>query len=136
MRVYADSSALLKRAVDEPERPALLAELNRLATGGAMVISSTISFVEVSRVVRLRLDSDAPERVVDLIESALSGVIECPMTEQVTSIARRLGPASLRSLDAIHLASASLFDVDLVLAYDRRMLTAASELGFRTMSPA
>ena len=61
---------------------------------------------------------------------------ECPVTEQVVSIARRIGPTSLRSLDAIHLASAAVLDVDLVCAYDQRMLIAAAELGFRTVSPA
>jgi len=53
----------------------------------------------------------------------------------VIDIAQRLGPATIRSLDAIHLASASLLGADLVCAYDERMLAAAEELGFRTSSP-
>jgi hypothetical protein len=41
----------------------------------------------------------------------------------------------LRSLDAIHLATATLVNADLVCAYDQRLLLAASELGLRTISP-
>lgn len=66
----------------------------------------------------------------------MAGIAECPITEQVSDIARRLGPSTLRSLDAIHLATAALLSADLVCAYDQRMLTAASELGFRTVSPS
>lgn len=70
-----------------------------------------------------------------MVEETLGGITECPISAQVVSIARRLGPPSLRSLDAIHLASAAVLDVDLVCAYDQRMLAAAAELGFRTVSP-
>jgi len=53
----------------------------------------------------------------------------------VVGVARRLGPSSLRSLDAIHLATASIMAADVVIAYDGRLLRAAEELGFRTLSP-
>lgn len=65
----------------------------------------------------------------------MSGIIEFPITDHVVSIAARLGPTALRSLDAIHLAAATLMNTDLVCAYDQRLLQAASELGFRTISP-
>ena len=55
--------------------------------------------------------------------------------ETVVSLARRIGPITLRSLDAIHLATATLIDADLVIAYDERLLLAAEELGFATASP-
>jgi predicted nucleic acid-binding protein len=70
-----------------------------------------------------------------LIDEALSGVLEVPLTDKIISLARRLGPSNLRSLDAIHLASATLPGADLVCAYDRRLLEFASELGFATSSP-
>jgi len=65
----------------------------------------------------------------------LSGIDEFPITTQVVDIAQRLRPASIRSLDAIHLASATLLGADLVCAYDQRLLEGAEELGFRTLSP-
>ncbi len=135
MRVYFDSSALVKRAVGEPESPALLDAIDRYAADGVGLSTSTLASIELHRAVRLRLDGESPFEVVGLIEFALSGLLEYPITEQVASIASRLGPFSLRSLDAIHLATASLMSADLVCAYDNRLLLAASELGFRTISP-
>jgi hypothetical protein len=45
------------------------------------------------------------------------------------SLARRIEPNALRSLDAILLATAVLLDVDTVLTYDDRLTTAARHNG-------
>lgn len=135
MRIYVDSSALVKRVLDEPERTVLIESLDRLVASDELLVSSTLTWVEVTRTIRSRLDDESPARVVDFVDAALSGILETPLTPQVMSLARRLGPASLRSLDAIHLASATLIGADLVCAYDDRLLRSAEELGFRTMSP-
>jgi predicted nucleic acid-binding protein len=47
-------------------------------------------------------------------------------------------PLELRSLDAIHLATASLLGADLgeIVTYDERMAAAAQSMGFRVSSPA
>ncbi len=50
-------------------------------------------------------------------------------------MARRLGPPVLRSLDAIHLASALLTDVDVLVVDDERLLGAARHHGLTTASP-
>ncbi len=134
MRVYIDSSALVKRSLDEPESEPLELAVNEFMLRGE-VMSSTLAWVEVSRSIRSRLDSEPPAEVAQLVESALAGVIECPVSDQIVGVARRLGPASLRGLDAIHLASATLLGADLVCAYDDRLLRSAEELGFRTVSP-
>jgi uncharacterized protein len=136
VRVYLDTSALLKRTLEEHESDALERELERWANSAAELVSSTLAWLEVSRVLRVRLDVESPVVVATMVEETLRDITECPINAQVVSIARRIGPSSLRSLDAIHLASASLLDVDLVCAYDERMLTAAAELGFRTVSPS
>ena len=135
MRVYFDSSALLKRVLDEPEAEAFDDSVDRFVEQGAALLASSLAWVEVSRAIRQRLEAEAPRRIIDLIEVALSGVEEFPISEQVIDIAQRMRPASIRSLDAIHLASASLLGADLVCGYDERMLAAAEELGFRTASP-
>lgn len=135
MLLYCDSSALVKRAIRERESAELVQLLGRHIETGDILATSSLGFVEVSRTVRGRLDHESPTQIRDLIVVALSGVNEAPVDESVVSLARRLGPASLRSLDAIHLATATLLDADLVVAYDERMLAAASELGFDTLSP-
>jgi predicted nucleic acid-binding protein len=135
VRVYLDTSALLKRTLEEQESEAFERELERWASSEAELVSSTLAWIEVTRALRVRLDAESPMVVATMVEETLGGITECPISAQVVSIARRLGPPSLRSLDAIHLASAAVLDVDLVCAYDQRMLTAAAELGFRTASP-
>lgn len=135
MRVYLDSSALVKRAIDEADSVELEAALSRYTPDRDILFASALATIEVSRVVRSRLDEQSPALLNELIESALGGVAECALSSQVIGVARRLGPVSLRSLDAIHLATASIVAADVVIAYDERLLRAAGELGFRTLSP-
>lgn len=135
MRVYLDSSALVKLALNEPESAELSVTVGRHRGDNDFLMSSALATVEVSRILRSRLDDQPPHYVNDLIDLALGGVAECALSSQVIGIARRLGPGSLRSIDAIHLATASIVAADLVIAYDARLLAAASELGFRTASP-
>ncbi len=97
--------------------------------------ASALAWVEVSRGLRSRLDAENPVVVVDRIENALSAVHQVPLSQQVVSYARRIGSIHLRSLDAIHLASATLISADVFVAYDRRLLTVAAEMGFATLSP-
>jgi predicted nucleic acid-binding protein len=133
--IYVDSSALVKRALQEAESGQLVDTLAGQVDSGARLFTSALGTLETTRVIRQNLDEADPSTVVDLIGAALSGVIEYPITDQVASLASRLGPFSLRSLDAIHLATATLVNADLICAYDQRLLLAASELGFRTISP-
>ncbi|MBX3079488.1 MAG: type II toxin-antitoxin system VapC family toxin [Salinibacterium sp.] len=135
VHIYVDSSALVKRALAETESRQLVETLEGFVRDGDRLFSSTLAWIESTRTIRSRLDASPPGEVVELVSVALSGVIEYFVTEQVANVARRMGPASLRSLDAIHLATATLVGADLVCAYDQRLLLSAQELGFRTISP-
>ncbi len=135
MRVYLDSSAILKRVIDEPEATPLREVLRLHFANNDFVFSSALATVEVGRSLRSRLENESPQAIATLSSGALGGVSECAISSQVVGVALRLGPTSLRSLDAIHLATASILAADLIVAYDRRLLRAAEELGFRTLSP-
>ncbi|CAN5163877.1 type II toxin-antitoxin system VapC family toxin [soil metagenome] len=136
MRVYVDSSALVKRVIDEPESSHLISSLETYSqTSTDELHSSTLAWVEVSRTIRARTILEDPLSIADFVDVALSGILSLPISDEVVSIARRIAPPLLRSLDAIHLASAALIDADLVVAYDVRLLSAARELGFATASP-
>lgn len=52
--------------------------------------------------------------------------------------AATLHPAEVRSLDAIHLATAELVREDLgsLVTYDERMAAAAEQLGYRVVRPS
>jgi predicted nucleic acid-binding protein len=135
VRVYLDSSAILKRVLTELESQACREALEGFARDGDELVSSNLAWIEVPRTIRKRLEEESPRRVIDLIETAMTGIYQFAITDQVIDIAQRLGPVTLRSLDAIHLASATLLGVDLICGYDQRLLVAAEEYGFRTLSP-
>ena len=141
MRIYADSSALIKRVVEEAESDALLAALDdHIAsdiTNDTVVVSSSLAWIEVSRALSSLSDSGANsrEQLVDAFEVALSGVAERPITADVVSLARRVAPPVLRTLDAIHLATAILLDVDVVLTYDDRLADACRHNGLAVSAP-
>ncbi|MGB8380543.1 MAG: PIN domain-containing protein, partial [Dermatophilaceae bacterium] len=84
----------------------------------------------------IRATADPETDVNDIIEAALSGIAERSITEDVVSLARRIGPTSLRSLDAVHLATAVLVDADLMITYDNRLEAAARDNGLAVAKPA
>ena len=59
------------------------------------------------------------------------------INDEVLASAGALLPADLRSLDAIHLATALLFGASLrqLVTYDARMSVAATTVGLRVVSP-
>jgi predicted nucleic acid-binding protein len=127
--LYIDASAAMKLVVEEPESWALADAL-----AGDQLISSEICRVELGRVLqRLGLGQGA-ERLV-------RGVVErielLRLDDQILDRASEVGPTDLRSLDAIHLASALAIgrELDAVVTYDRRLAAAAEEAGFAVMSP-
>ena len=119
MRVYVDSSALIKRVIVEEESDELVDFLDAHYQQADLLASSSLAWVEVSRVVLARAKSSTD--TADLIDGAMSGIDERSMTAEVISVARRIEPLVLRSLDAIHLATAVLIDADLVVTYDDRL---------------
>jgi predicted nucleic acid-binding protein len=123
--VYVDSSAVLKRSVVEAESDAVEEVLGHHIDDGDPLVSSSLAWIEVSRALRSRLDGEDHDVINEAIEDALSGIAERPIAADVVSLARRIGPNVLRSLDAIHLATAILVDADVVITYDDRLAAAA-----------
>jgi uncharacterized protein len=133
MRVYVDSSALLKRVVLEDESDELLNFLDAHYQQDDLLTSSSLAWIEVSRAVMSRVRS--PIAAGDLIDEAMSGIDERPMTADVISVARRVEPPNLRSLDAIHLTTAVLMDADVVVTYDDRLADACRRNSLAVASP-
>ncbi|MCP2166082.1 type II toxin-antitoxin system VapC family toxin [Goodfellowiella coeruleoviolacea] len=134
MRVYLDSSALLKRVIDEPESEKLRVVLRGHVDERAVLLSSQLAWIEVSWAIRARFGSGYAT-AADFVDDAMSGVAEYPVGDEVVSLSQRLNPNRLRSLDAIHVASAMLLDVDLLITYDDRMADAAQQNGLRCTMP-
>jgi predicted nucleic acid-binding protein len=127
--IYFDTSALAKLVLSEPETPALNAWLD--ARSEALRVSSSLARVELVRAVRAEGDAAIRQATLILVE-----LDEMPMTTDLLDAAGALA-FPLRSLDAIHLASALRIraHLDAFVAYDKRLLTAADDMGLPTASP-
>ena len=125
---YVDSSALVKLAVREPESAALRRYLGRRRP----LVSSALARTEVIRAL-LPLGSVAVRRGRDV----LARVDLLRVNDRVLDAAGALTPADLRSLDAIHLASAEQLGSDLrsFVTYDERLAEAAAGRGLRVVRP-
>lgn len=69
--------------------------------------------------------------------AGLAGLALVPVDDHVVRAAARLEPGSLRTLDALHLATALSLgaDVGVLIAYDQRLLSAADEHDIPTLQP-
>jgi uncharacterized protein len=126
---YVDSSALVKLAVREPESAALRRYLDRRRP----LVSSALARTEVIRAL-IPLGTLAVRRGRDV----LARVDLLRLSDRVLDAAGALTPADLRSLDAIHLASAAQLGSDLqsFVTYDERLASAAAAHGLRVVQPA
>jgi predicted nucleic acid-binding protein len=127
--VYLDSSAIVKLVVREAESDALLGFL----APGHLQVSSALARVEVVRAVR-RHGRTATARARELFESLSLLTLD----DALLDAAAALGADDLRSLDAIHLASALELEGTLhaLVTYDERMLASARSLGLPVARPA
>jgi len=128
--LYLDSSAIVKLIVPEPESQSLLG----LLAGWPARVSSVLARVEVLRALK-RAGARVPEfrrgqKVLDRI-----GLI--PIGTTILDDAARLKPVSLRSLDAIHLATALSVSNELagIVTYDSRLAEAAANAKIHVWSP-
>lgn len=125
---YVDASALVKLALDEPESPAML----RWYVESDQVLSSRIGLIETRRATRRHVFDEAQLEVV------LRSVLVLEVDAATAKRAAEVGPTELRTLDAIHLASALAIgaDLDAFVTYDDRLADAARALGLPVVRPA
>lgn len=127
---YADTSAWLKLVYEEGETEALLDHLEAVRRVGGRFTSSHLLVTELQRAGR-RLGVTTAG-----LNDALGEIDLVMPTEQTYRLAGRLLGPSLRSLDALHLASAIEVQADAFITYDSRQSDAATEAGLRVVTPA
>ncbi len=127
--VYLDSSAFVKLVVEETESAAARAYL---ADHGVRRVSSALLRTESLRAVR-HLGPDA----LATVREGLRRVDLIGVDDRILDAAGILEPRVVRTLDAIHLATALAIGDDLVaiVTYDERMVDAARLLGLPTATP-
>ncbi len=130
MIAYVDTSAAAKLLVEEAESAVLATELDRLVAAGARPTSSALLETELRRLA-VRIDAEQA-LVSDLLDHFdLVGV-----DTVIVRSAGLLPGRGLRSLDALHVATAMQVDAELVISYDARQAAAARAAGLRVVSPA
>jgi predicted nucleic acid-binding protein len=126
-RAYLDASALVKLVVREAESEALGIAVTQLAAQA----SSELAVVEIRRQAR-KFGRDAQARA----RAVLGNTELRPIDRATLDLAAGLAPRGLRSLDAIHLATAlSLDELDVFISYDTRLNEAAAAAGLHVESP-
>jgi len=128
--VYLDSSALVKLVVTEPESSALADFLK----GRSERVSSAMALTEVPRALR-RAGFGASERRRS--REVMARVALVDVDRRILAAAAALDPPALRTLDAIHLATALAVREDLaaIVTYDRRLAAAAERVHLEVNVP-
>lgn len=127
---YADTSAVIKLLVEETDSTAFAAFYDTHAS--AEWVSSALLRIEVGRAVARAMPTLLPE-ARDLLLAFSCIAIDDDIVEGVMNEPDRM----LRSLDAIHLATARILapELDALVTYDDRLLRAAGDAGLVTISP-
>lgn len=125
---YLDSSALVKLIAIEAETQALRQELRNWPDRA----SSLLATVEVTRTAR-RLGGHAPA-----VASRVLAGLRLLAIDPIVPTAAQIGGMTLRSLDAIHLATAASISRQLgaLITYDHRMISEGQTIGLPILSPA
>jgi predicted nucleic acid-binding protein len=126
---YLDSSAIVKLAIAEPESSALRRYLRRRKP----YVSSALARAEVGRAL-LPFGPAATRRG----GAVLARIDLVRVSDTVLRAAGGLLPEEMRTLDAIHLATAQHLGEDLaqIVTYDARMKIVADVLGLKVAAPA
>jgi len=127
---YADTSAVIKLLVEETHSTAFAAFYD--AHANAEWVSSALLRIEVTRAVARAMPALLPD-ARDLLSAFSSIAIDNDIVEGAMNEPDR----SLRSLDAIHLATLRVLaqELDALVTYDDRLIRAATDAGLVTISP-
>lgn len=131
--IYLDSAAVVKLVREEEETPALVEWLNERA--GQRLVASALVEVEVPRALR----RSQPE-VLGAVAATLARIDRVEVDAAIRATAAAYVDPLLRSLDAVHLATADQLvasgkDVSAFVTYDKRLAEAARTASFSVAAP-
>ncbi|MEO7804164.1 MAG: type II toxin-antitoxin system VapC family toxin [Actinomycetota bacterium] len=126
--VYIDSSILVASLVPGETHHRKALELLAACLGQSF--TSVVSEVEVFRALARR---GGPSAVVKAAQRLLAECFLLDLTEGIRSRAGEIPPASMRSLDAIHVASAIVCGISNFATLDERQAVGATEANLRVL---
>ncbi len=126
--IYVDNSALVKLVLPEAESSSMIEFTAQCDT----LVTSAIGAIEFRRAVKRHYAQQ-----LWAVERVLAEMTILELSHEVRRTAELLEPTILRTLDAIHLASALVIreELEAFVAYDERLLEAARLAGIPTVSP-
>jgi predicted nucleic acid-binding protein len=129
---YLDASALVKLATMESETDALRRALDHYD----LRLTNRLAMVEVARALVRR--GVASRALTDAVVGAFDGIGIVELDAAIAEAAGQVGPSALRSLDAVHVASAlSMRDeLEALITYDNRLADAGRAVGLDVVAPA
>ena len=129
--LYLDSSAIVKLVAPEPETTGLVQTLR----SDPDAISSALAQVEVTRAV---MRAGATRERASRAAAVLERIALVPIDAGILGRAADLQPPDLRSLDAIHLATALLLQRDIagLITFDTRLADAAAAADITVLTPS
>jgi hypothetical protein len=136
MRVFFDSSAFVKRYVDESGADAVLDWCEQASEIGLSAIALPEIMAAFCRLRREgRIDATQYRQLKTLLLSDIEDAALCDLTPAVLlqSIAA-LETNVLRGMDAIHIGSAITLHADVFVSADVRQREAAARAGLRTVA--
>ncbi len=130
MKLYLDTSALVKLVSTESESPALRRYLESYPMDTRF--TSALTRTELIRAA----SRHGPAAEIAYARRLLSRLAIVALTTRLLDMAAVLPPAELRTLDAIHLAAAQTApDLRALVTYDARMAWAATQAGVVVAQP-
>jgi hypothetical protein len=132
MTTYVDSSALLKRYFPEPDSSVA----DRLLLGDAVLVTSWVTLIEVQRNLARVLTGAELRDAKQQLAADLDAMALLAIDEAVCRAAAQIGEQlAVRSLDAIHLASAQRLVIPGLrfVTFDLRQAQAGRSLGFTVL---
>jgi predicted nucleic acid-binding protein len=131
--IYLDSAAVIKLIREEDETPELVDYLN--ARGGQRLVASALIEAEAPRALRR-----SEPAVLGAVAATIARIDRVEIDNAVRAIAGAYTDPHLRSLDAIHLATADHLlasgkHLSAFVAYDKRLADRAGDLGVVIAAP-
>lgn len=132
--IYLDSNAIVKIIREEHESAELVSWLNEHPDDE--LVTSALAEVEVPRALR----RSQPE-VLGAVSATLNRLVRLEIDSPVRATAAAYSDPQLRSLDAVHLATADQLvasgkTMTAFVTYDKRLAAAATEAGHHVAAPS
>jgi predicted nucleic acid-binding protein len=103
-----------------------------LETSNAILATSRLAIVEVTRAVGIANPDPEARAEADRL---LASCVLIDVSDELIRSAAGLASSRVRSLDAIHLASARRVEADAMVVYDERLAGAARDVGIPIVQP-